>query len=51
MILGQPLFPGESASEQIIEIVKVLGSPSREQIFDMNSKYNGKKLPDIRHTP
>jgi glycogen synthase kinase 3 beta len=51
IFLGKPLFPGESASDQIVEIIKVLGTPNREQLFDMNSKYSGPKLPEIRGTP
>ena len=30
IILGQPLFPGESGVDQLVEIIKVLGTPSRE---------------------
>jgi glycogen synthase kinase 3 beta len=46
--LGRPLFPGDTAADQIIQIMRVLGSPSREQIIDMNHRYNGAKLPDIK---
>jgi glycogen synthase kinase 3 beta len=51
IFLGKPLFPGESATDQIVEIIKVLGTPTREQLLDMNPKYHGPKLPDIRGTP
>lgn len=30
MILGEPLFPGENAVEQLVEIIKILGTPSKE---------------------
>jgi glycogen synthase kinase 3 beta len=36
LMLGQPLFPGESGIDQLVEIIKVLGTPSREQIKTMN---------------
>jgi len=36
MLLGHPLFPGESAVDQLVEIIKVLGTPPKEQIFLMN---------------
>jgi len=36
MILGHPLFPGESSVDQMVEIVKVLGSPSKDDIKNMN---------------
>ena len=29
MILGQPIFPGESGVDQLVEIIKVLGTPTR----------------------
>lgn len=28
MVLGEPVFPGESSVDQLIEIIKVLGTPS-----------------------
>jgi serine/threonine protein kinase len=30
LMLGQPLFPGESGVDQLVEIIKVLGTPTRE---------------------
>jgi serine/threonine protein kinase len=36
MFLGQPLFPGISAADQIIEIANVLGSPSSYQLYAMD---------------
>lgn len=35
-MLGQPLFPGESGIDQLVEIIKVLGTPTRDQIKTMN---------------
>jgi len=32
MVLGEPLFPGESAVDQLVEIIKILGTPSLQQI-------------------
>ena len=51
MFLFQPLFPGESAVDQLVEIIKILGTPSREQIFEMNPNYTEGRFPDIRQTP
>lgn len=45
------MFPGESGVDQLVEIIKVLGTPSREQIRDMNPNYNENKFPQIRPTP
>ncbi len=50
-ILGQPLFPGESAIDQLVEIIKVLGTPSRQQILSMNSVYKEYKFPHIKVHP
>ncbi|PQQ21838.1 shaggy-related protein kinase eta [Prunus yedoensis var. nudiflora] len=33
LLLGQPLFPGENAVDQLVEIIKVLGTPTREGKF------------------
>jgi len=38
LFLGVPLFMGNTASEQIIRIMKLLGPPSREDVFAMNPK-------------
>jgi glycogen synthase kinase 3 beta len=32
MVLGNPLFPGTSSVEQLVEIIKILGTPSKEEI-------------------
>jgi len=47
MILGHPLFPGESSVDQIVEIVKVLGSPTKEEVKVWNTTYEY-KFPDIK---
>jgi len=31
-MLGQPIFPGDSGVDQLVEIIKVLGTPTREQV-------------------
>ena len=51
MFQFQPLFPGESAVDQLVEIIKVLGTPTREQIYEMNPNYSEGRFPDIRQTP
>ena len=50
-MLGQPLFPGENGADQLVEIIKVLGTPSKEQIIAMNPKYNEYKFPIIKPYP
>jgi len=51
LVLGQPLFPGESAVDQIVEIIKVLGTPSKQQILAMNPEYNEYRFPIIKAYP
>ncbi|CAG9313904.1 unnamed protein product [Blepharisma stoltei] len=51
LLLGQPLFPGESGVDQLVEIIKILGTPTREQIYDMNPSYTENKFPQIRQHP
>lgn len=51
LMLGQPLFPGESGIDQLVEIIKILGTPSREQIKTMNPSYMEHQFPKIRAQP
>jgi glycogen synthase kinase 3 beta len=51
LLLGQPLFPGESGIDQLVEIIKVLGTPSKEQILTMNPNYTDHKFPSIKPHP
>ncbi|CAD8180034.1 unnamed protein product [Paramecium octaurelia] len=43
MFNGLPLFLGTSAVDQLVEIIKVLGSPSREEVISMNKEYDIKQ--------
>lgn len=40
LLLGQPLFPGDSGVDQLVEIIKVLGTPTRDLIHKMNPNYS-----------
>jgi serine/threonine protein kinase len=51
LLLGQPLFPGESGVDQLVEIIKILGTPTREQIIDMNPNYTEFRFPQVRPHP
>lgn len=51
LVLGRPLFPGESASDQLVEIIKVLGTPSKEEIYQMNPESKEYKFPQIKSYP
>jgi hypothetical protein len=47
LFLGQPLFPGENGVDQLVEIIKVLGTPDRKDIQKMNPNYTEFKFPQI----
>jgi len=51
MLLGHPIFPGDSGVDQLVEIIKVLGTPTRDQITTMNPSYTEFKFPQIKAHP
>lgn len=51
LLLGQPLFPGENAVDQLVEIIKVLGTPTREDVRCMNPNYTSFKFPQVKGHP
>ena len=51
LVLGRPLFPGDNPSDQLVEIIKILGTPTKEDIISMNSQFQEHKFPSIKPTP
>lgn len=51
LLLGQPIFPGDSGVDQLVEVIKVLGTPTKEQIREMNPNYTEFKFPQIKSHP
>ena len=51
LVLGRPLFPGDSPSDQLVEIIKILGTPTKEDIISMNPQFQEHKFPSIKPTP
>ncbi|XP_057435540.1 shaggy-related protein kinase theta-like [Lotus japonicus] len=51
LLLGQPMFPGDSGVDQLVEIIKILGTPTREEIKCMNPNYTEFKFPQIKAHP
>ena len=51
MMRNEPLFPGESAVDQLVEIIKILGTPTAEQVKKMNPNHNEFKFPNIKPQP
>ena len=50
MFNGLPLFLGASAVDQLVEIIKILGSPNKDEVLSMNESYDIKnyKIVPIR---
>lgn len=50
LINGEPPFMGESQNDQLVEIIKVLGTPSKEAILAMNKQYDVRQynFPNIK---
>ncbi|XP_054718738.1 glycogen synthase kinase-3 beta-like isoform X2 [Uloborus diversus] len=51
LMIGQPIFPGDSGVDQLVEIIKVLGTPTKEQIREMNRNYTEFRFPQIKAHP
>jgi len=51
LLLGQPLFQGESGEDQLVEIIKLLGTPSREEVRAMNPHFSMYRFPFIKVSP
>lgn len=51
LMLTMPIFPGESGVDQIVEIIKILGTPSRHDIKAMNPVYKEYRFPNIAPIP
>jgi glycogen synthase kinase 3 beta len=46
LVIGKPIFRGKTPTEQIIEIIKVLGTPTKDELKIMNPKTKIKlKMP------
>lgn len=51
MLLGEPLFRGESSTDQLIEIITVLGTPSKKEIQAMNPDQADFKYRKVKAYP
>ncbi|KAG2197659.1 hypothetical protein INT47_002366 [Mucor saturninus] len=51
LILNEPFFPGDSGIDQLVEIIKILGTPSKAEIAAMNTSYVEHKFPQIKPHP
>ena len=51
LFLGQPLFVGDGSVGQMVEIVKVLGTPTPHDVRAMNRAYTDFNFPNVRPLP
>jgi serine/threonine protein kinase len=47
LLIGRPLFPGVKGVDQLVKIIRILGTPKRSEIEAMNKKYVDCKLPQV----
>jgi len=45
------VLAGDSGVDQLVEIIKVLGTPTKEEIHAMNPNYTDFKFPQIKAHP
>ncbi|GAA5886167.1 hypothetical protein JCM6882_004286 [Rhodosporidiobolus microsporus] len=48
LLHGSVFFPGQSGIDQLVEIIKVLGTPTRDEIRTMNPSYVEHQFPQIK---
>lgn len=48
LMLCKPIFPGETGIDQLVEIIKILGTPTREQVLAMNKSYTEFNFPPVQ---
>lgn len=48
LLLGRPLFAGETSVDQLVKIIQVLGTPARRQMCAMNPNYTEFRFPDVK---
>ena len=51
LFLGTPIFPGPTAVDQLIEIVRVIGTPSKDEVMNMNPHYQEYKTFPVVKAP
>ncbi|KAJ3445452.1 glycogen synthase kinase-3 alpha [Anaeramoeba flamelloides] len=51
LLTGRTLFPGATGIGQLVEIIKVLGTPTEKELSCMNKNYSDFNLPKINPSP
>lgn len=50
-MLGRAIFTSDDCVNQLVEIMKVLGTPSKDEIREMNKAYAGYSYPHLDPRP
>lgn len=48
LLLGAPLFPGENGVDQLVQIIKVIGTPTSDDLVSMNPNYTEFRFPSVK---
>ncbi|CUV05403.1 hypothetical protein [Cryptosporidium parvum Iowa II] len=48
LILGKPLFSGETSIDQLVRIIQIMGTPTKEQMIRMNPHYTEVRFPTLK---
>lgn len=51
LLVGSPVFPGANDVDQMVQIIRILGTPTREQVYQMNPKYTDFRFPSVKAVP
>jgi serine/threonine protein kinase len=51
LLTGRPMFPGDKSMNQLVQVVKVIGTPTKEDMMAMNRNYTELKFPNIKPQP
>lgn len=51
LLLGQPVFPGATAGDQLVEIIKILGTPTQDDFIEINRNFHNFNFPFLKPTP
>lgn len=51
LFCGTPIFPGASDIDQMVQIIKILGTPTDQQLERLNPKSSSHRFPQIKATP
>lgn len=51
LLLGRVIFPSDNCVNQLVEVMKVLGTPSKDEIWHMNKVYAVYSYPLLEPQP